>query len=235
MSAYAIGIVAHVDRHNDAEALAAATGAQIVSEDDGTLGAGGNHVKVLKELYETTGADWLVVLEDDSIPVEGFREQLQMVLAVAPVNVVSLYCGTGYPFQYQALFETAIANNPEACWLIHAQLRHGVAYCVRRNIARGLLIRMEDLVQKRYAPDDAITWWAMRSKEPVGYTNPSIVDHKDDSTVIDTRMHVGHPTTPGRKLPRKAYGVGPRLVWTADWTPVRPYPHDQLPTVVVTP
>lgn len=218
----AIGVVAHTSREEMATELSEKVSADMVAMDDGTLGAGMNHYTMLCKLRDKYPDHWLVALEDDSLPVDGFREQLDKALAVAPTNIVSLYLGTGYPAQYQRLFAEAVEQNPYACWLLHAQLRHGVGYCIHPGIARALLIRMEKLVQQRYAPDDAISWWAMRNREKVAYTNPSLVDHRDGETVVDYRMHLGHVTAAGRKRPRKAYNPGTRMTWTDNAVTVKP-------------
>lgn len=213
---YAIGIVAHVSREDYVSELLDTIGGDdiYVNTDDGTLGAGGNHLAVLKTLRDKYPDAWSVVLEDDSVVAEGFRDQLQMALAVAPTKIVSLYLGTGYPQQYQKLFSDAVAAFPETCWLLHEQLRHAVGYAVHPRIVKPLFTRMETLVAQRYAPDDAIGYWAMRNREMIAYTNPSLVDHRDGPTIIDYRYHLGHVSAPGRKKPRTAHNFGTRTQWS---------------------
>jgi hypothetical protein len=218
----AIGVVSHVKREEMAAELSKQLSPEMVAPDDGTLGAGMNHYTVLQRLREKYPSRWLVILEDDAKPVQGLREQLAMALPTAPSKIVSLYLGTGYPAQYQRLFSEAIGQHPDTCWLLHAQLRHGVGYCIHPEIARALLIRMEKLIRQHYAPDDAISWWAQRNREVVSYTNPSLVDHADGPTVIDYRMHLGHVSAPGRKRPRVAHKVGTRETWDGSCVTVAP-------------
>lgn len=215
MMDYHIGIVAHVAREDYVKELRDAIGGDVyVNTDDGTLGAGGNHLAVLTALHDKYPNDWIVALEDDALVVDDFHDQLQMALDCAPSKIVSLYLGTGYPQQYQQLFSDAIAGYPEACWLLHAQLRHAVAYAIHPAVAKPVLIRMESLVAKRYAPDDAIGWWAMNNRESIAYTNPSLVDHRDGPTIIDYRYHLGHVSAPGRRKPRTAHNFGTRTEWS---------------------
>ena len=222
MTAYQIGIVGHTARQEYVDALTEALHPEFVSVDDGTLGASGNHLKVLKTLYEMNPAAWIIILEDDAQPVDGLRDQIVQCLAVAPAKLISFYAGTGYPAQYQQYFTDAITDNPDVCWLLHAQLRHGVAYGIHPLVAKAVLIRVEELVAKKYAPDDAISWWATRSGEMIGYTNPSLVDHRDLPTVVDYRFHIGHVTGTGRNRPRHAYRVGTRETWDSGSVPVGP-------------
>lgn len=211
---YLVGVVAHKDRENDMQELRDLQPA-LISPDDGTLGCGGNHLSVLRALQKRLDPyTWAVVLEDDAIPVKGFGEQIYAALNVAPTRIVSLYNGSGYPAQYQRRFVEVMQANEDACWLLHPQLRHAVGYAIHPAIIRPLVVGMETQIAKRYAADDAISHWAMRNREMVGYTNPSLVDHKDGPTVIDYRMHLGHATVPGRKRPRKAHRAGTRSTWT---------------------
>lgn len=211
MGDFVVGVVAYESRSAQRERLSTQVSPEIVNVDDGTLGAGGNHLAVLRALYARNEPGWLVVLEDDAQPVDGFRDQLGMALSVAPTRLASLYMGTGYPAQYQQKFIDSAQE--DVCWLLHKQLRHAVGYAVHASIARGLLIRLEKLVSQRWAADDAISKWAVENREMVSYANPSLVDHEDGKTVIDYRMHLGYYQAPGRNRPRKAYKVGTRVTW----------------------
>jgi hypothetical protein len=209
---YQIGVVAHVKRQKQMNHLSETIHPELIEPDDGTLGAGGNHLATLMALRRKNPAAWAVVLEDDAQPVDGFREQVNAALQVAPSDVVSFYIGTGYPAQYQGAFTEALKM--DVCWLLHPQLRHGVAYAISPGVQRALMIRMEKLISQRYAPDDAIGRWCMENRTPVAYTNPSLVDHEDGPTVVDYRYHLGHVSSPGRNRPRKAHKVGTRVTWS---------------------
>ena len=222
MDSYHLGVVAHVDRVKQLDPLRALD-PEIVNVDDGTLGATGNHLAVYQALQKRTGLDeWLVILEDDAVPVEGFTDQLAMALAVAPTPLVSLYLGTGYPAQYQRLFMEAVNNHPDACWFLHPQLRNAVGYAVHGSIARAVGVGYAQQAAKRFSPEDCISWWSLRNRENVAYCHPCLVDHEDGPTVMDYRMHLGHAQPAGRKRPRKAMVVGTRLQWSNSAVIVRP-------------
>lgn len=219
---YQLGVVAHVERQYQIDNLSADLEPEVIEVDDGSRGVGGNHIDTLKALRRKDPDTWLVVMEDDAQPVPYFHEQVADALRVAPTPIVSFYCGSGYPAQYQALFTEAIQTHEEACWLLHPQLRHGVCYAIHPMISRAVIIRMEKLITQQYAPDDAITKWALENRTEVAYSNPSLVNHEDGPTVIDYRMHLGHVGAAGRKRPRKAHRVGTRLTWNDNSVAVRP-------------
>lgn len=211
---HAVGIAAHTSRMEWVDELSAQVKPDSVVWDDGTAGAGLNHLAVLTNLYQQMPDAWLVVLEDDSLPVERFRDQMSQALAVAPTKIVSFYLGTGYPAQYQQRF-TDVLNHPgwQPCWILHRQLRHGVAYAIHPDVSLLAISHMQRLIARNFAPDDALGAFASQNGEPVAYSNPSLVDHRDAGTVVDVRMHLGHPTAPGRKRPRRAHRVGTRSTW----------------------
>lgn len=220
MAEFSLGVVGHIDRHDMITALADTVKPDLVEVDDGTLGAAANHLVVIQTLYKRTPNAWLVVLEDDAVVSDTLRVQVSAALDACPSLVASFYCGTGYPMQYQADFETAVTN--DVCWLIHRQLRHAVAYAISPLVSKPVMICVERLSREQWAPDDAISSWLMRNNEMVAYSNPSLVDHRDGPTVQDYRMHLGRPVTPGRKRPRVAYKVGTRDTWTDSSVIVRP-------------
>lgn len=216
MSNYVLGVVSHVDRHRQREHLRDILSPEYIGEDDGSLGVMGNHLKVISSLAVlsvSSGAEWVVVLEDDAEPQPGFHRQLNAALDVAPSPVASLYLGTGYPQQKQRKFADAVAHQ-DVCWIMHEHMRCAVAYALRRECFElGIIERMVELHGKRWAPDDAIGKWAKEHCIPVAYSNPSIVDHEDGPPVVKFRRHRGHVTPAGRKRPRKAHWVGTRLTW----------------------
>jgi hypothetical protein len=197
-----IGIVAHADRKGMAEDLATKVAADYINIDDGTLGCNGNHLHVWDWLATNNPDEWSVVLEDDAIPVDGFREQLEQALKTAPTPIVSLYLGTGRPPHWQPRVDLAInnANHADAHWIITKELIHAVAIAVRTD-----LLPFTDLPSKPI--DDAISAWAQHHHHKVGYTWPSLVDHYDGPTLIER---------PERWLARRvARWAAVRPQWTA--------------------
>lgn len=217
---YRIGVVAHIKRQAMAEQLADQVRADYVGVDDGALGAEKNHLHVWKWLTDNSdGADHLVVLEDDAVPCDDFRTQLDQALAVAPSPVVSFYLGTSRPVwielagrgsaqRVQPLIKAAVvaADTAGASFITAPKLFHAVAVAIRTDLIPAMV---EATAGSRDPIDAAIGRWCDSEGHTVSYTYPSLVDHLDQATVI--RRHLdGEPRT----MPRKAYRVGTRGTWT---------------------
>ena len=102
-----IGIVAHTSRSTQAKALARTVHADFVSIDNGMFGCDDNHDHVMHHLAGLPST-WSVVLEDDAIPVDGLRAQLDAALPLSPAPIVSLYLGQLRPPQHQADIRAAV-------------------------------------------------------------------------------------------------------------------------------
>jgi hypothetical protein len=154
-------------------------------------------------MHAADPTDWAVVLEDDALPVPGFRAQLDAALKVTPAPIVSLYLGTDGRDYWQARIRYALDTHPDACWLMTSGvLLHAVAVAIRAEL---LPIHLDPGLP----PDTAISNWAKRCGHTVTYTLPSLVDHTDGPSVI-TRRGDPHP----RNVPRRAHRVGTRTHWT---------------------
>lgn len=203
-----IGVVAHSTRAATAKNLARSIGAQFISIDTGILGCDANHAVVQRHLAGM-GGDWSVAIEDDAVPVDGFREQLAAALAAAPTPVVGLYLGRQRPPQYQRRVGLAIdrADLEGAHWIIGSRMLHAVGYAIRTELLPSLLAFDSDL-----PADEHIGAWARTladAKAPIGHCWPSLVDHSDVPTV--TAHPDGQPRTPGRV----AWRVGTRTAWSS--------------------
>lgn len=219
---YAIGIVAHNDRFDMAYQLSRQVDADIISFDNGDLGAFGNHIQTWTQLRETCGAaQWLVVLEDDAQPVPCFASQLDAALDAAPGPVLSLYLGRTRPPQVQRPLRALIHAGLDTCWVQHDEMLHGVAIAIRADLVDSML---ETIVQSPYvfeAIDTAIGMWAGTTH----YAWPSLVDHADTATVIDIHPD-GQPRGPiiptDTGIPvlarRVAWKVGQRTTWDSTTT-----------------
>lgn len=194
-------IVAHNSRADYLPALQKATESDFLSVDDGTLGCRGNHLLAWKHLAEDPG-DWNVVIEDDALPVDGFRDQLEAALDVAPSPIVSLYIGKGYIYDFQVQEIIKQGQIMDASWLVTDRLLHAVAVAVRGDLVPRLLTGVRGRPQQ--AIDRAISMWARAAGHQVSYTLPSLVDHRDEDSVV----------APHRKRsPRQAWKVGTRNRW----------------------
>ncbi|ORV20950.1 hypothetical protein AWB98_01230 [Mycolicibacterium conceptionense] len=205
---FRVGIVAHTARFANAEALSRTTDADFVNYDTGVRGCEGNHRDALERLHRNArGAQWLVILEDDAVPVTGFRDQLDAALITAPAPIVSLYLGRSRPPQWQPRISDAIekADANDASWILSGHLLHAVGYAVRTELAPSLLGHVTDL-----PIDQSISVWARHQGHQVAYSWPSLVQHQDGPTLISHRD--GQPRPPGRI----AHRTGTRETWTSD-------------------
>ena len=205
---YAIGVVAHVSRANQAHALMDQAGAAYMSLDNGNLGCGGNHRKVWRHLdkHHARNAYWLLTLEDDAIIPDGFQEQLDRVLAVTPAPIVSFYLGRLRPPHLQYMIEPATkrADDRDASWIVSRQLLHAVGLAIRSDLVKDMLSSLDE----ELPIDDAINVWANKHRYRIGYTWPSLVDHADGETLLQ------HPDGHQREPGRVAWRSGTRDTWT---------------------
>lgn len=215
-----IGIVGHPSRADSVDWLSEQVIPDVVQVDDMSFGCGKNHLLTIERTFTealATGAEWVVVMEDDALPVDNFRAHAEAALAAAPSKIVSFYLGTGYPQQYQALFAAATLSS--SCWITHKWMRHAVCYGIHRTVMLPMVAEMRKLVGKRWAPDDAIGEYARQHSIPISYTNPSLVDHADTTSVVTHRTHRGHPTS-GRSKVRKAHRFGIPSTWDGEYISV---------------
>ena len=206
-----IGIVAHIDRLYQAEALADTVNAEYINVDDGTLGCNANHKRVWKHLHTHASDEWLIVLEDDAVPVNDFLAQAHAALAQAPTPVVSFYLGRHHiptldveHDKQQAILKAEAAD---ASWITSRELHHAVAVAIRRGYAEAMLHHV-DQIGDFFPIDEAIGHWARNNGIDISYTWPSLIDHADMPTLF--RHHDKLPRPPGRV----AYRTGTRTTWT---------------------
>lgn len=146
-----------------------------------------------------------MIVEDDAIPVVGFRDQLTDALTVAPAPIVSLYLGRLRPpwAQPAVLAATEAATAENADWIISTHLLHAVGYAIKTELLASLLHYPTPL-----PVDQHITRWAQAFGHTIAYTWPSLLDHRDDPTLFDHPD--GHPRTAGRI----AWKTSPHPTWT---------------------
>lgn len=221
---YMIGIVAHTSRAQAAHQLMADTHAAYMNIDNGTLGCTGNHRKVWQWLADHNPNPWSVILEDDAIPCDGFKEQLTQALTHAPTPLVSLYLGTGHPRAQQPhIFHTL--NTTTAHYLTTPSTFHAVALALHTGLITDMLTHTQ---HARTAIDKTISTWASLHNPPIHttYTLPSLIDHTDGPTT----------TTHARRnsQPRKAWQHGTRTTWDGSTTCLNPAPPQQEATAADT-
>lgn len=208
MISYAV--VGHEARIVQAADLARSIGA-VVSLDDGTLGAGTNHVRAWN-LTTARPSDWAAVLEDDAEPVDGFTRQAEAALTAAPEPVVSFYLGRTRPVRWQReRIAPALANidHTDPHWLVTTHVLHAVAVAIHTEIRNDWIDFATD---HRLPPDERLSAWCIARSHKVAYTWPSLVDHADGPPLVD---HSGQPDGP-----RIAWRTGTRTLWTPAATPM---------------
>jgi hypothetical protein len=207
-----VAVVAHTSREPWALELAAHTHATHICMDDGTLGAYRNHLAAWTWHRENSYHGWAVVIEDDALPVDDFVTQLDMALSHAPpaISIASLYLGRARPPQYIRQVAAAVsdaAHNDHA-WIVSTKLLSAVGYAIRTELVASIVAHLSHT--SNLDADEAISQWA-GLRHMIGYTAPSLVDHRDTPSIAYHRD--GQPRLPGRT----AWRTGHRDNWT---TPV---------------
>lgn len=174
-----ICIVAHHARRAQAERLAADLDAHVILDEVG-LGALWGHRKALE--WAAKQNERVVVMEDDALPVAGFRAKAQAWLDAMPTDLVSLYLGTGRPPQYQPQIAHALrrADQWRETYITLPQLIHGVCYSIPAKMVRPVLDRLPDRGAADFAVGNA--WKAIGGKHVV-YAVRSLVEHEDCPSV----------------------------------------------------
>lgn len=200
-----IGIVAHTSRACQAKCLAQLVKANLVSMDNGLMGCDDNHETILHHLASLP-TTWTVVLEDDAVPVDGFRDQLHHALVMAPSPIVSLYLGRKRPPHWQKRVAASLmeARATEASWIMSSHLLHAVGYAIKTELLPSLLSHTTTMPVDQHIGD-----WARSYGHLVSYTTPSLIDHEDGPTIVN------HPDGDTRRPGRKAWAVGTREHWTS--------------------
>lgn len=201
-----IGVVAHDSRKALSQRMIEAVQADVVEYDSGTPSVNAcadNHIRVLTALNDVANGDWVVVLEDDALPVPDFRHHVELALAKTGGEIVGLYLGTGNPngvvqeAVMPAVREAAATQN---AWIVADWFLATVGYAVRPERLPGLIA---SLSSGTGPVDNRINSWTHQVGLETWYTQPSLVDHEDGSSVLSA-------WTP---YPRHAHNVGFRKVW----------------------
>ena len=223
MTSVEIGIVAHPNRKHMAQELGRKVGTACISWDTWGMGAARNH-QLAWQYAKSSDADWLVFLEDDAVPVTGFRTQLEQVLRHCPGDIVSLYLGRGRPDQWQLPISTVISQ--DVSFFRARTLLHAVGYAIRTPLLKPLDRAILHLPAKVELAE-GIGRWARRTNRGIFYARPSIVDHLDgDPVIADSEREDGQsravPPHPSGGVIRKAWLFGDRRDWDSSWIEIPP-------------
>nr|EKX9101683.1 hypothetical protein [Enterobacter hormaechei] len=187
-----IAIVAHHSRRAMANDLASELEADSIFMDEHSAGANANHLRALSWAAEQS--DRVIIIEEDALPVDGFRDKAQDWLTRFPDNLCSFYLGTGRPPQYQMQIaeRLIVADKTRADYITLSRLIHGVCYSVPPVHVHRVLSRWDNSKPADYAVGDA--WGGS-----VIYPCYSLVDHADGEPVER------HPDSAPRTERRRAW------------------------------
>lgn len=187
-----IAIVAHHSRRAMANDLASKLEADSIFMDEHSAGANANHLRALSWAAEQS--DRVIIIEEDALPVDDFRDKAQDWLARFPDDMLSFYLGTGRPPQYQKEIAGMLVESDRvnADYLVLSKLIHGVCY----SPPQGRLARMLNAWNKTLAADYAV---GEAFGGRVIYPCYSLVDHADLPTVER------HPDNEPRTERRRAW------------------------------
>ncbi|EBD0952661.1 hypothetical protein CYM00_05645 [Salmonella enterica] len=187
-----IAIVAHHSRRAMANDLASELEADSIFMDEHSAGANANHLRALSWAAEQS--DRVIIIEEDALPVDGFRDKAQDWLTRFPDNLCSFYLGTGRPPQYQMQIaeRLIVADKTQADFITLQRLIHGVCYSVPPQHIERVISRWDSSKPADYAVGDAYGG-------AVVYPCYSLVDHADGEPVER------HPDSAPRTERRRAW------------------------------
>ena len=187
--------------------LALSTGADIIVDpvgDGSERSATDNHVRALQ--FADPSSDWVVVLEDDAVPIDDFSSVLYSQLSeIDNDKIVSLYLGKQRPPSVQPTLQRTIeAASEDVSWLVTKNLYWGVGVCIPGSFVDSI---SDHVLTSSHPWDSSVGRWALSNSVEVWYSWPSLVDHLDEETTIN------HADGMGRTEGRRAWRTG------------RPIPH----------
>ena len=179
-------VVGHHSRRESATKLARSLNAALAMDEGGT-GSLRNHDLAWKMAY-SPDADWIVVLEDDAILLDGFENHVQEALQHVPRDgAVSFYTGTGQPFRYPVSAAVKKALRRGASWLRANSLYWGPAVALPVHHVQPMLRFVKD-IDRPY--DQRLGLYLLANRYPCFYTMPSLVDHQDGESLIQASDRV---------------------------------------------
>lgn len=155
-------------------------------------GAEVNHTRALA--LAVPSCDWHMVVEDDAVLSSRLSELLPEALEQYPDHIVSAYTGQLFPRHRQDDFIRAAESGVD---LVADYVAHGVANAYPSGIVDSLI----DWIDPGGIPvDEQISRFAQHHSIPVVYLMPSLVDHRDEGSVLPATDW--QPRKPGRRAHR---------------------------------
>lgn len=184
-----IGVAAHVSRTKMANALADSVEADVLNVDytdatafeDRLAACVANHLTVLRLLQERRiNERWVIVLEDDALPIGDFRLQAELALDYARAPVVGFYIGrSGAALNLEALTDAWARGK---AWAEAHHMISAVAYAIRANHLVNIIAGFDGA--PGVSVEAHITRWAHSNMERFNYTIPSLVDHATVDSIV---------------------------------------------------
>lgn len=144
-----------------------------------------------------SGADWIVVLNDDALPCEGFVDVAKAALAArSPRDPVCFYTAHGK------------AAEVDCAWYTTHDGLVGVGCALSSETVREFLAWEQDSLVVPFTDDGRINLWAMATRRLVHTTVPSLVEHQ--LPAVSTVGNDGHEARTAVVPP------GPARDWTAE-------------------
>lgn len=164
-------VMAHESRFEHMIEVATHLNTGFLSVDDGTLGVWGNARKCW--LTIDPGSDYGIVIQDDAILCNDFRNKAETFLEQHKGHVISFYFG------HQR--KSVKYLRPE---YFDAPLYHAVALAIPSDQIIDM-IRYCDKKTEVEGDDMKIRRWLISQNRTCRYSNPSLVQHKDISSIVN--------------------------------------------------
>lgn len=127
-------------------------------------------------------ADWTIILQDDAIVAHNFADNAIQAINKAPhKTLISFYTGTTKPYPAKITRAVTTAMETSASWLMFDRLCWGVGIAIKSAYIKPL---MEKYDTKHIPYDEKIGAYFHYTKQPVYYCFPSIVDHRDEQSLV---------------------------------------------------
>ena len=132
-----------------------------------------------------SGADWIVVLNDDALPCKGFVEIARKALACRDhIDPVCFFAND------------ARAVDLNEHWYRTTDGLVGVACALSREAATAFLCWHDENILQEWTDDGMITLWAMATGRDIYSTVPSLAEHQlPASSLVGNESHTGRLAT----------------------------------------
>ena len=141
------------------------------------------------KLYDPS-ADYHVVIQDDGIICENFRERAEKIISEA-VKENGEICFNFY-YGIRVALKQEAAEGLKKGYVISDRPRWGVAICIPTKLIPEMICFYEKLTDKQ--DDTRIGRFILSKKLPIYFPMPSLIDHR-----AELKSLVGNAFSPGRK------------------------------------